>query len=354
MSVEHAAPVEVRAAGRTLVGRGMVYGEVAPGYRERFEPGGLVGIADPFPLVLQHDTSLVLASTADTLRVTDTPTAFEARAELDPDSAALTLVRSGALGGMSVGFVAHRERRDHSGLRVVEQYSYSHLGLVDRPAYPASTVEVRARMNALQRSERLARITAHVPVNRPLACECSGADCHFASFAATAFEQSLREIEAGDRDVVAVVGSYDDAIASTSSGTLRLNSDDDGALQIDVDVPDTGPGRKLLELERSAGIVARPFVRDETPDQSGSGIRWLPKQDKNLYQYYRRTAYRRWAFAGLRAIIFSSTDSRAGWSAPIIEAAAAAPQVYGAPPAEQPPAPGDGNRAARRVARIWL
>ena len=265
--VEHAAAVECRASGSQLIGVGMVYGDTAPGFRERFEPGGLVGMAEPFALVMQHDTSLVIADTAGALVVNDTAKAFEARAELAPDSAALVLVRSGALTGMSVGFVAHREHRDRTGLRVIEKYSYRHLGLVDRPAFPASTVEVRARWNAY---ERIARYRSFVPTGRRLQCECSGPSCGFAEFAADAFTAALTEATASGANITAVVNNYDNVVASTQKGTLRLDTDGTGALLIDLDVPGNAQGHRLLDADHDAGTVARPFVDD--PDGTRSVV----------------------------------------------------------------------------------
>ena len=301
--IEHAAAVECRAAGRTLTGRGMVYGDVAPGFRERFEPGGLVGMADPFPLVMQHDTSLVIASTADTLNVNDTAEAFEARAELEPGSAALTLVRSGALTGMSVGFVSHREHRDRTGLRVVERYSYKHLGLVDRPAFPAATVEVRARWNAY---ERIARYRSFVPTGRRLQCECSGPSCGFADFATDAFTAALTEAAATGANITAVVNTYDNVIASTQKGTLRLDTNADGALTIDVDVPGNAAGHRLLDADTDAGTVARPFVDD--PDGTRSAV--VEADDGVMV--------RNWTRPRLRSIVLTSTDARDGWPAPTV------------------------------------
>lgn len=280
----------------------MVYGAVAPGYRERFEPGGLVDMADPFALVMQHDTSLVIATTADVLTVADSPAAFEARAELDPDSAALTLVRSGALTGMSVGFVAHRERRDERGLRVVERYSYDHLGLVDRPGYPEATVEVRARWNAAQ---RVARYRSSVPTGRRMRCECSGPDVSFAEFTADAFRSALGEASASGADITACFGSYENVIASTSKGTLRLGVAGGGALTVDVDIPDTALGHRLLDAEHDAGTVARPFVDD--PDGTRSEI--VEADGETV---------RRWRKPRLRAVVLTATDAREGWPAPTV------------------------------------
>lgn len=310
--IEHAAAVEVRAAGRTLTGTGMRYGAVAPGFREMFEPGGLVEMREPFPLVMQHDTSLVVATTADALRVADTPKSFEARAELAEGSAALTLVRSRALTGFSVGFVAHREHRNAQGLRVVERYSYDHLGLVDRPAYPDSTVEVRAR-NAL------ARVRSYVPANRKVSCRCSGAGCKFAEMMADglkramdrAFARAAELIDVDDAadaaaaagtvagradDFIACFGSFDRPLASVSRGTLRRDPDD--PLGFVIDLPDDDNGRATLAAHEAAGVIVRPHITNaEGAVQDGDTMRYEGDFD-------------------IAALVVSSTDARDGWPTP--------------------------------------
>lgn len=293
MTIEHAAPVECRAVGRTLSGVGMPYGTVAPGYREMFEPGGLVGLADPFPLVMQHDRDLVIASTADVLRVTDTPTAFEARAELPLDSAALTLVRSRALTGMSVGFVAHREHRDAAGLRVVSRYSYDHLGLVDRPGYPAAKVEVRARSGFSFRSA--------MPRDRRVRCECSGPGQKFARMAGRelsaafdrAFARAAEELADEAGDVTAVLGNYSQPLASASRGTLRRTGD----VEVEIDIPDSDAGRAALAAHDDAGVIVRPFLQplaDDVPRIDGDEAIWDGPFD-------------------VRSFVVSATDAREGW-----------------------------------------
>lgn len=127
--------------GRTLSGRALVYGDVSPDFRERFMPGAF-GDIGPVALNLQHDARLVLVE-AGGLAITDGERALEVRATLPADSAAVQLVKRGALRGFSVEFVARSERRE-AGVRVIERAELTGLALVDRPAYIASTAEVRA------------------------------------------------------------------------------------------------------------------------------------------------------------------------------------------------------------------
>ena len=140
MAPELRVGYEVRLEGRTLTGTVIRYGDLAPGHRERFAPGALAPVGE-VPLNVQHDPGLVvLAAGAYTL--TDSPAALELRAELPETSAAVQLVRRGALRGFSLEFRAIEEERV-DGVRLVRRAELLGIGLVDSPAYPASRVEVR-------------------------------------------------------------------------------------------------------------------------------------------------------------------------------------------------------------------
>ena len=131
-----------RVAGRTLTGVALVYGDIAPQFRERFIPGAFgPDIAAP-SLNLQHDPAVVLLAAGDYV-LNDTERALEVRAELPEGSAALQLVQRRALSGFSVEFRAAQERRE-AGIRVIERAVLTGLSLVDKGAYPLSTAEVRA------------------------------------------------------------------------------------------------------------------------------------------------------------------------------------------------------------------
>ena len=117
----------------------MPYGTIAPGFRERFEPGAFGDVPATLALNLQHDPAVVVA---EAVSLTDGPLALHAAATLADGSAALALVRRGALRGFSVEFRATAERRE-GGVRVIEQAELTGLALVDRPAYPAAGAEVR-------------------------------------------------------------------------------------------------------------------------------------------------------------------------------------------------------------------
>lgn len=131
---------EFRVAGRTLTGRAIVYGDISPTFRERFEPGAF-GDLPSVPLNLQHDLSMVILE-AGAYALTDGPHALEVRAELPERSAVLSLVQRRALSGFSIEFHSRAERRE-GGIKVIERAELTAIALVDRPSYPRSGAEVR-------------------------------------------------------------------------------------------------------------------------------------------------------------------------------------------------------------------
>ena len=165
MSLQQRAGAEIRLSGRVLAGRAMVYGlpaTLAPGSREMFLPGAFGKNLPAVPLNLQHDRGLVLAEPG-TFDLQDTPEALLVRARLPASSAAIRLVQRKALQGLSIEFDPLSERQEGS-LRVIERARLRGIGLVDSPAYRASTVEVRARLGRTVR--------ARVPSGKKLACDC--------------------------------------------------------------------------------------------------------------------------------------------------------------------------------------
>ena len=140
---------ELRAEGeRQLSGVAITYNEIArlPFGKERFEVRafGDLGAADVI-LNTMHDRRRPLARSGSGLTLTDTPQALEVRAELPNTREAddtLELVRSGVLRGLSIEFKATRERMI-SGVRSIQAARLTGIGVVDRAAYPQSSVEAR-------------------------------------------------------------------------------------------------------------------------------------------------------------------------------------------------------------------
>ena len=285
-AVERSAPLEVRATGRTLSGEAVRYGERATDRAERFEPGAFAPLG-PLSLNLQHDPAIVLATTGDGLAVTDTPRALEVRAELR-EGAALTLLRRGALRGLSVEFRALSERRD-GAVRVIERASLEGVGLVDTPSY-GGRLEVRRRSGFSLR--------ASIPSGRQLRCECSGdAACRFAIFMGDAVAELMDNVfQTVEREVIAAFNSYDRPLASVSRGTLRRA----GPTAVAIDLPDDDAGRAVLAAHESAGVIVRPHL------------------DMNASEYEQVGDTLHYSKAVPKAFIVSATDAREGWPPPVV------------------------------------
>ena len=143
--------VELRFNAETgsLEGTAMQYGDVAtlPWGKERFEAGAFGDSLGDVILVRDHRRDSPLARTeGGGLELVDTAQSLEVRAVL-PDTGdardTLELVRRKVLRGLSVGFVAIRERVE-AGVRIVSQARIDHIAVVDRPAYPSAVIEARS------------------------------------------------------------------------------------------------------------------------------------------------------------------------------------------------------------------
>ena len=287
MESERREGVEFRVAGRTLAGTVLRYGDISPDHRERFLPGAF-GDAPRASLNIQHDPRMVILE-AGQFVLSDSATALEIRAELPPSSAALALVKRGALNGFSVEFNARRESR-MGGVRVIERADLVGVGLVDQPSYPRSMAEVR---RAEHRGPRLATLRGSVPTGRKTDCACAPGECDSAYFEETAFEG----VPGRERDVLAVVGEYSAALASRDRGGLRLRVADGGALDYEIDVPDNARGRALMDTLDTVPVFARPVIDADASDVTIAD---------------RTATYRK---AEVRALTIGATDAALGWMA---------------------------------------
>ena len=314
MQAELTAPLEVRVDGRTLTGEAMVYGQRAVDRNERFEPRALE-LLEPVVLNLQHDPERRIASTDDgSLWLTHTDKALSISTELRAGSAELSLVRRGALTGLSVEFHMIAERREN-GLRVIERAALPAIGLVDRGSYRTSVELRRAETLALEPRARMGRsFTAYIPEGDELDCECGGPGCHFAEMESEGLEEAFDVAFADGATTLATWGDYRTPLASVPSGTLRRT----GRTSFAVDLPDDTAGRAALAAHESAGVVIRPYLDPVTSVAEKRGETMV----------YSKPV--------IRAFVVSSTDKRAGWPTPVI---AATPDLEG--------------RTARRFKR-WL
>ena len=315
MTPEHRAGCEFRVAGRTLSGTAMRYGDVSPDFRERFEPGAF-GEVRSIAVNLQHDRNVIVVPDA---LLTDSPRELRVRAELPPGSAALALVKRGALNGFSVEFHAESERRE-SGIRVIERAVLAGLALVDRGAFPGATAEVRARSGR--------RLRSKIPYDAFLACECiaqrgpgSGGECipmvRFSQYAGELMADAIGEAER-QRDILAVAGNFRRPLGSVSKGTVRATSTDDG-LEVEVDLPAGAVGDEIIAANEAAGVIVRPLIDyDRSEFTDGPDGRTVTRPH-------------------LRAFIVGATDTKEGWSDAVID--------YGDP---------EARAAPERRRRVWL
>ena len=283
MAIEHRAGVEFRVQGRTLSGVAMRYGDVAPGFNERFVPGAFGDVPIAIPINVQHDPSMVAAESAILI---DSKRELRVRADLPEGSAALALVRRGALNAFSVEFKPQSERRE-AGIRIVERADLTGLALVDQGAYPAATAEVRARGD---RGGRLGTLRGRVPIDQELECRCSPGDCTSALFEAGSLDGAIDKNE-----VLAITNEFADVIASKRREGVRFWRAKDGSLEYAIDIPKTERGQALLDTLKVAEVYGRPVLDRELSDVVVDG------------------AVARYQRAEIRAILITPTDAAKGW-----------------------------------------
>ena len=326
---------EFRVAGRTLTGTVLRYGDEAVVtlkdgrmVRERFSPGAFSPVPD-VPLVMQHDESLVIAKAGEFV-LNDSRRAMTIRAELRADSAALQLVKLGALGGYSFRFWP-KEERVVGGVREIASARMGHVGLVDAGAYPGSRAEVR-RGGGGGRGSRGGRLTTfrgRIPKGKRLECRCSPGDCTEALFERGSFDSLVDD--ADKRDVLGVVGDFSQAIGSRNRGTVRFwENRKTGDLEYALDIPNSDRGKALMDTFDSADVFGRPVIDVGASDVAIEGT---------LARYTK---------ARVRAITVGATDAAKGWDA-LDEVAESASEL-----AQKAAKLAGLSRPARRRSKVWL
>ena len=158
--------IEIRADGeRSIIGVVARYGAAADlrRFKETIAPGAFE--FDDVILNRQHDRNLPLARTGGSgLTLEDTPDALTMRAEIPPTrigTDALEAVKAGLLRGASVEMEVRDACWDYDQgpipVREIRSAKLHAIGLVDRPAYPASVVEARAAEVLDAHNDRVAR-----------------------------------------------------------------------------------------------------------------------------------------------------------------------------------------------------
>ena len=316
MTPEHREGVEFRVQGRTLTGTALRYGDISPDFRERFEPGAF-GEVRSVPINLQHDPALIVTEKAALI---DTPRSLDVRADLPEGSAALALVRRGALTGFSIEFHSKAERRE-AGVRIISSAELTGLALVDRGAYLQSVAEVRRGGRA-----RLGTFRGRIPANKVMQCQCGPKGCYSALFK----QKALKGVVADEDEILAIWGDYGSAVGSKKRRTVRFWEGEDGALEYAVDIPNTPAGRALKETldARAVDVVGRPFINS---DASNFTIRGTVAEYETVK---------------VRALTVGATDRNVGWPAGYLRTDPS--DDIDVADAGETPAP------ARQRARVWL
>ena len=281
---------ELRAEGRRLSGDVLVFGDVSPSHRERFEPGS-IQLAEAVHLDLHHEREKAVAwHPGGGLDINIDDRAMTMRAEVAPIPAgdrALAEVREGRATGLSVEFHALAEKRE-AGVRVISSARVEGIGLVRSPSYEASVVEARARA-------RLGTLRGRVPTGRALDCRCSPGNCVSAVFEEGSLDGTIDKDE-----VLAIADRFSDVLASKRRGGVRFWQQD-GDLEYAVDVPNSERGAALLETMKAAEIIGRPVLDTELSEVVVEGV---------VARYSR---------AEVRAILLSPTDANKGWTPVVME-----------------------------------
>ena len=174
---------------------------------------------------------------------------------------------------------------------MVERAELTGLGLVDRPAYPAATVEVRARSGRTVRQR--------IPSGKAVACECAG-PCKRVEFIAEAMREAIETAYLEAVEVLAVRGSYGTPLASKSKGSVRARMVGDDA-EVEVDLP-TGPDGDavLRDIDNTGAVLVRPYVdRDlsEGVTEERAAVGPIMRYSKFV----------------IRSFVVGATDARDGW-----------------------------------------
>ena len=256
-----------------LTGPVVVYGDEAmgPKGRERTEPGFFTNVDDKFiRAVVQHDRTQQLAANGRGLKLRDSASALIAETRLPNTTRGFETaeyVRDGVLTGYSSKFYPRRETRDT--MRVLQSGILEHVAVVDRPAYPKSTFELRAE-DFLAEFEagpeyRQQGLNGQFDYNRPQTVSNTGRR-RKELVRPGAFDFVLRD---PTREVLLTLGERADRpLASRLAGSLRLTDSPDG-LRFAIDqLPDTSYARDFETL-LNAGTLAygiRALYRKPPPE----------------------------------------------------------------------------------------
>ena len=212
---------EIRAEdGNRLTGTVLRWNDIGiiAGQAERFSHGAFGDVAAlDVILNVQHERTRPIARSGGGLSLQDGPESLRMAAELPQTRDAadtLELVRSGVLRGLSVEFRAIRESFV-DGVRVIHEALLTGLGVVDRPAYPASVVEARAEIRQDGNT-----LIGTFPFNQPLTTRDRGI-VRKSQWQPDSWRFALKDL---GREISLNLGKFETStqLASRKGGTLRL------------------------------------------------------------------------------------------------------------------------------------
>ena len=206
---------ELRQEGPGVItGTILRYGDVANiggFYRERFESGSVSW--DDVILNLHHDRKQPVARTGAGLTIQDSGGELRMRAEI-PDTIygrqARELIDNNIVRGLSAEFIPSDESFDNN-VRVIKRAELFGVGIVDRPAYPASTID---RSLALPLQYRQSGISAFIQYGVPFITSLAKQQKRYIVPGALALADDIFLLDGYD---------YNKALASTAAASLIAN-----------------------------------------------------------------------------------------------------------------------------------
>ena len=261
----------------TISGAIVVYGDVAPNPFGGLGPERMAAGAwgpdverQAWTANLMHNARQDLGGTpTGELRLTDSDTALTATLVLpdtEPGRQTAMLARKGVLRGLSGEFDIVNQYLGSDGVRTVVRAAGDAVGVVDRPAYGQSQIQIRqAEMPDLQiRQSADDGISAFMPYGTPL----------LVSLARSEYVQfEPPEPLNLDGEIYALLGGdYSQPLGGTAAGSLELRQSADG---LDIRIP---PGtlpatgyaadfRGMIDARLARGITAGWMPVDVGPGQ---------------------------------------------------------------------------------------
>ena len=168
---------------------------------------------------------------------------------------------------------------------MVEAADLTGLALVDRGAYPGSTVEVRARRGKTLRQT--------IPAETTVSCECSGGGCKWAEFVGKALQEAIDEAFDEASKVIASGGSYQSPLASAERGSVRGRMEGRDAV-IDVDLPEGAEGDAVIRGMENSGTLIRPYLDRDLSEGDIEQRAAVPEGDR-VMRYTKMKIARSWS-----------------------------------------------------------